>query len=448
MVSPFRFKLLFIVIFFTYVTSLAQENSALCEALIAEVLEALSENCSDLAINQACYAHPSVSLRDNPEISVGENFLLHQEEHFLLGNANPDTNEWGAAALKIQENSETVDNVLNLFAFGSAEIESQINADSLSLQFSTSVATPSCNNAAPVLVLYIPNNQWVELRINGALLSMTGLITMQWTTENSLVATVHTGQMQIMDTALVQAQQTISALTDAGTILFWSAPRNLNDSEIQLASFARGAVARVTGDSSLEIAPEPSNAGQCNNPTHIVADGENLYRISLRYGTTVDAIVAENNLSDRGQISVGQELKIPCGIDSGQASTSAGNETTSTVSNTEACGNSTVHVVEPGENLYRISLRYGTTVEAIVAANNLSDPTMIHAGLALTIPCGNQVAASNPNPAPATNTTSPPPSTPANLDPSAADFCQSIQSSAPPQGLSEDMVNLFNQYCS
>src|SRR3989441_2206583 len=38
------------------------------------------------------------------------------------------------------------------------------------------------------------------------------------------------------------------------------------------------------------------------------------------------------------------------------------------------------HVVQPGETLYRIALRYGLTVGALAAYNGLSDPTVIHPG--------------------------------------------------------------------
>ena len=45
-----------------------------------------------------------------------------------------------------------------------------------------------------------------------------------------------------------------------------------------------------------------------------------------------------------------------------------------------------VHVVRKGETLWRISQRYGTTVEAIAYANRLSDPTQIPVGQRLWIP--------------------------------------------------------------
>ncbi len=45
------------------------------------------------------------------------------------------------------------------------------------------------------------------------------------------------------------------------------------------------------------------------------------------------------------------------------------------------------HVVCPGETLTRIAWRYGTTVEAIAAANGIWNPNCIYAGQVLRIPC-------------------------------------------------------------
>ncbi|RPJ01825.1 MAG: LysM domain-containing protein [Chloroflexi bacterium] len=46
------------------------------------------------------------------------------------------------------------------------------------------------------------------------------------------------------------------------------------------------------------------------------------------------------------------------------------------------------HVVQPGENLYRIALRYGTTWPALAAANGLVNPNLIFVGQTLIIPGG------------------------------------------------------------
>lgn len=46
----------------------------------------------------------------------------------------------------------------------------------------------------------------------------------------------------------------------------------------------------------------------------------------------------------------------------------------------------TWHVVQPGETLYSIALRYGTTVSAITYANGLANPNYIRAYQSLNIP--------------------------------------------------------------
>jgi LysM repeat protein len=67
-----------------------------------------------------------------------------------------------------------------------------------------------------------------------------------------------------------------------------------------------------------------------------------------------------------------------------------------------------VHTVAPGENLYRIGLKYGVTWMAIMEANHLGSST-IYSGQQLTIP----VAGSPPaDPPPADNPPAPPPPAP------------------------------------
>lgn len=101
---------------------------------------------------------------------------------------------------------------------------------------------------------------------------------------------------------------------------------------------------------------------------HVVQRGENLFRIALKYNTTVEAIAAANGIRNPQLIYVGQKLTIPKG---GTAPPPGGGRT---------------HVVQPGENLFRIALRYGTTPQAIAAANNLPNVHLIYAGQVLRIP--------------------------------------------------------------
>jgi hypothetical protein len=49
------------------------------------------------------------------------------------------------------------------------------------------------------------------------------------------------------------------------------------------------------------------------------------------------------------------------------------------------CGVRVVHVVRPGENLFRIALRYNTTILSIAQRNRIADPRVIRAGQRLHI---------------------------------------------------------------
>lgn len=46
----------------------------------------------------------------------------------------------------------------------------------------------------------------------------------------------------------------------------------------------------------------------------------------------------------------------------------------------------TTHTVEPGDTLFLIAQRFGTSVEAIAQANGISDPNVIEVGQVLQIP--------------------------------------------------------------
>ena len=54
--------------------------------------------------------------------------------------------------------------------------------------------------------------------------------------------------------------------------------------------------------------PRPTNSGK----VHVVGAGDTLYKIAHEYGTTVDALMAANGITDRSKIlHVGEKLNIP-----------------------------------------------------------------------------------------------------------------------------------------
>jgi LysM repeat protein len=102
---------------------------------------------------------------------------------------------------------------------------------------------------------------------------------------------------------------------------------------------------------------------------HIVQPGENLYRIALRYGVTVEALKTINNLSDVNHIYVGQRLTIPAAWSGSEASRSTPG----------------MHIVQRGENLFRIAMRYGTTAQALATINHITNPNRIYEGQRLVL---------------------------------------------------------------
>ena len=123
--------------------------------------------------------------------------------------------------------------------------------------------------------------------------------------------------------------------------------------------------------------PVPDNGSGGTPTTHVVQPGETVYRLSLQYGVSVDAIAAANNLDAHYTIYVGQTLVIP-GSDGSLPPV---------VEPPPSGGCSATHVVQPGENLFRIGLRYGYTVNQLAAANpEIVSPNNIKVGQVICIP--------------------------------------------------------------
>jgi murein DD-endopeptidase MepM/ murein hydrolase activator NlpD len=63
-------------------------------------------------------------------------------------------------------------------------------------------------------------------------------------------------------------------------------------------------------------------------------------------------------------------------------------------------GEGVIHVVEPGQTLWRIARAYGVPVEQLAAANRIEDPARLPAGYALLVPGATRVLEVPPYPAP------------------------------------------------
>lgn len=105
---------------------------------------------------------------------------------------------------------------------------------------------------------------------------------------------------------------------------------------------------------------------------HVVQRGENLFRIALQYGTTVDELVMLNGLADATRITVGQRLLVPSAT---------------------SLSTSDTHTVQAGETLFSIAQLYGVTVDVLTGANELVSADAIYVGQVLTIPVENSAPA-------------------------------------------------------
>jgi peptidoglycan endopeptidase LytF len=121
----------------------------------------------------------------------------------------------------------------------------------------------------------------------------------------------------------------------------------------------------------------PSSASTGNVVEHIIKPKENLNMLAEKYGTTINEIKALNNLTG-SNLSIGQVLKIPA-KNTEQTSAPAPvtppakNNTETQAANTQSSDQTMIeHTVQPKEFLGKIAEKYGTTVEEVRKANNLS----------------------------------------------------------------------------
>lgn len=114
--------------------------------------------------------------------------------------------------------------------------------------------------------------------------------------------------------------------------------------------------------------------GQAPGKIHIVQKGDTLGHIAIRYGVTVSDIKRANNLSS-DIVRIGQTLRIP--------------STRESATDTEI-----IHIVQRGDTLGHIAIRYGVTIGAIRQANNLTSD-LVRIDQRLRIPAGGVASSTN-----------------------------------------------------
>lgn len=156
-----------------------------------------------------------------------------------------------------------------------------------------------------------------------------------------------------------------------------AAKNNISDAR-RLWTGARIQVPGRAG-STAKAAPRATSRAAA---THTVADGETLYGLAARFGTTVPAIAKANGISPGSFIFPGQKLRL-----SGSTAPAPSPQRTSKASAPSAPGKASgaAYTVRSGDTLLGIAGRHGRTVASLVKANGLRG-TVIFPGQRLTIP--------------------------------------------------------------
>ncbi len=151
---------------------------------------------------------------------------------------------------------------------------------------------------------------------------------------------------------------------------------------------------------------EPSLDKTSSYQQHTVKRGDTLWVISRKYGCTISELVAENNISRRSILKIGQILKIP--VKQNDKGTTPSVADTAVISTIETVNESpygtanmiseTVEVeveapktgtdtytVQSGDSYWKIARKYGVTSSELMSLNN-TDNSIIRVGQKILVP--------------------------------------------------------------
>ncbi|MCL4247191.1 MAG: LysM peptidoglycan-binding domain-containing protein [Anaerolineae bacterium] len=127
----------------------------------------------------------------------------------------------------------------------------------------------------------------------------------------------------------------------------------------------------------------PSALAQTGTTTYVVQPNDSLSALAARYGITVDALAAANNMTVTTRLYVGQNLVIPVAAPS---------------------ANTGSYTVQRGDTLASIARRFNTTTQNLMLANGIANQNRIFAGQTLRVPAAAVVQQPAPaQPAPSGN---------------------------------------------
>ena len=134
---------------------------------------------------------------------------------------------------------------------------------------------------------------------------------------------------------------------------------------------------------------EPETSAPRGEVSHTIVAGDTITGLSVLYDIPVDVIVAANNLANVDSLDLGQVLIIPAEGTTVEDVTEPSTEVEATAVPPTSATEERTHIVQAGENLFRIGLQYGFTIEELATYNGIANPNALDVGQAIKIPPSN-----------------------------------------------------------
>lgn len=313
------------------------------ELVVEEALNAIGPNCSNMDVNTACYGYNRVNAtRRQPG---GPDFFSQpnaRAQLAALATIHTAPNEqglgWGVAVISLQANvpNSLPGQAINFLLLGGTEVENAVEpweatrSREMAFYFRPGFGPAACSTVPNAVAVRTPDGVTIDLNANGAHIRL--------------------GSTAIM--RVLPPGNTMQVFTVEGTVILDV------DTPDQLTV--------PPGFSTLRCLSEPGDLGiDGNSNDRVVTD-------TCRWTTPVPAAPELLVLGEIVNDLFGRLGSSVCANG----------------------GQDVVHVVQRGENLFRIARRYTTSVQAITEANSIANAAAIFPGQALLIACAIDTGAS------------------------------------------------------
>jgi cell wall-associated NlpC family hydrolase len=127
---------------------------------------------------------------------------------------------------------------------------------------------------------------------------------------------------------------------------------------------------------------QPATASPAQNTataSYRIREGDTLWSLSRRFGTSPERLAALNGMPVDATLSIGRAIRVPA-VERPEAATAAGTRRLTVATPT------TTHRIRPGDTLWSLARRYGTKPERIAAMNGITLTTTLALNRELKVP--------------------------------------------------------------